>query len=157
MGAKKKSAGDAHCSAGRSWRLLRRAVAVGIVSVVLVQTGQLASAHTWYASVRSACAGSANKMRCYHELTRRRAGLHTLRPRHRLHRSARLKGDRIVACGELSHEPCGDSAFRAFYEGGYLPWPASWRGGGNPARGWATGWGAFLAPQHSQKPPGNNL
>src|ERR671919_105156 len=112
MGASKKSADDAHCVAGRSWRVLLRllrAVAVGIVAVVMVQSGQLASAHTWYAGVRSACAGSSHKMRCYHELTRRRAGLHTLRPRHRLRRTAGLKSDRIVACGELLHEPCGDS------------------------------------------------
>jgi uncharacterized protein YkwD len=88
-------------------------------------------------------------MRCYHNQTRRLGGLPALDPRHRLHLAADVKADRIVGCGQLSHEPCGDSPFRPFYQADYLPWSDSWLAGENLAWGWPTAWNAFHALMHS--------
>lgn len=129
-------------------RVAGRIVISAIVASLALASMQLASAHTWYSSVRKACADSPTKMRCYHQLTRRRAGLHALRPRHRLHRAALLKVDRIVACSRPLHTPCGDSFLRPFYQAGYLP-ARSWVAGENLAWGWHSRWGAFNGLMHS--------
>jgi uncharacterized protein YkwD len=72
----------------------------------------------------TATAGSATQlraMRCLISGVRRHAGLPGLRTNGTLTRAARLKGRRIAACGQFTHEPCGEpftAAFRA----------AGWRG-----------------------------
>jgi uncharacterized protein YkwD len=57
-----------------------------------------------------------NAMRCLVNATRHNAGLPTLAAHPKLARAARLKGQRIQACGTFSHTPCGapfTAAFRA--------------------------------------------
>jgi uncharacterized protein YkwD len=138
-------------------RRLAGAITAGIASLVVLVGAQLAPAHTWYAGVQRTCAGTNAKMRCYHERTRHRAGLHGLRWRRRLHQSAQLKSDRVAMCRQLSHWPCGDSMLRPFYRSGYLPWPRSWLVGENLAWGWRTAWDAFHALMHSASHRANIL
>jgi uncharacterized protein YkwD len=137
---------------GRSRLRTRLAVAAalaGVLCLVILANAQRAPAHGWYAGARTACAQSTSKMRCYHEQTRRLAGLSWLRSRTRLRGSAKLKSDRIVECQELSHWPCGDSVLRPFYGAAYLPWAPSWLAGENLAWGFPTAWDAFHALMHS--------
>jgi uncharacterized protein YkwD len=144
-------------SRGLNTKVLAGAVVAGIASLVVLLSAQRAPAHTWYAGVRTACAGSTAKMRCYHGLTRQRAGLHGLRWHRRLRRAAQLKSDRIIMCRQLSHRPCGDAFVRPFYRAGYLPWPRSWLVGENLAWSWRSAWGAFHALMHSSSHRANIL
>jgi uncharacterized protein YkwD len=131
-------------------RLASRFAAVAVMAAgFALQSAHPAAADEWYADARDACAARTYKMRCYHNVTRRLAGLSGLRRSTRLHRAAFVKSDRIVACGQLSHEPCGDSFLRPFYQTAYLPWSDAWRVGENLAWGWPTAWAAFNALMHS--------
>jgi uncharacterized protein YkwD len=138
-------------------RLAGFGVVVGIALTVALAGARGASAHAWYAGVRTACADSPTKMLCYHDVTRRRAGLQGFARERQLDLAAALKGDRIVRCKELSHHPCGDSLFRPFYQAGYLPWSDSWLVGENLAWGWPSAWDAFHALMHSESHRDNIL
>ena len=116
-----------------------------------------AEAHTWYSSVRVACADSTVRMRCYHNQTRRLAHLPTLARSAALNRSARSKAARIVRCRQHSHYPCGDPFLRSFYAAGYLPAPGAWLVGENLAWGWSGPWTAFAALMRSPEHRANIL
>jgi uncharacterized protein YkwD len=153
MGTNNQSAFGGRILRTRSLPRLRSASRFAAVAVMAagfaLQSADPASADEWYAGARDACAASMYKMRCYHEVTRRLAGLSGLRRSIRLHRAASVKNDRIVACGQLSHEPCGDSLLRPFYQTVYLPGSDAWRVGENLAWGWPTAWAAFNALMQS--------
>jgi uncharacterized protein YkwD len=87
----------------------------------------------------NATSGSATQlraMRCLIDGVRRHAGLPKLRANGTLSRAARLKGRRIAACGQFTHEPCGEPFTAAFRAAGWrrgtmgenLAWGTSWQG-----------------------------
>jgi uncharacterized protein YkwD len=136
---------------GTWWRRALLVTVVPVLAAVLVAAfaREQARADSWYSSARSTCARSSHKMLCYHNQTRRIAGLAALRRGWRLHHAARLKRIRIIRCGHPGHEPCGDSFVRPFYQAHYLPTTCRWLVGENLAWGWSTAWGAFDALMHS--------
>jgi uncharacterized protein YkwD len=130
--------------------LIRTAMlAAGLVLVEVALAPQQAQATSWYSAARTQCAGSARAMLCYHNHTRQIAGLRSLGSGWRLHNSARLKRRRIIRCGRITHQPCGDSWLRPFYQAHYLPTPCRWLVGENLAWNWATPWAAFSALMQS--------
>jgi uncharacterized protein YkwD len=112
-------------------------------ALVLLAGAQGASARESSATVRAACAGSDDKMLCYHRQVRQRAGLPPLRGSRVLARAALLKARRMLRCRRLTHEPCGDPFERPFKLAGYIPRYGSWIVGENLAWGWETPWHAF--------------
>jgi uncharacterized protein YkwD len=136
---------------GTLWRPIMRVAALPVLVAILVAgfAPQQARAHSWYSSVRSTCAQSSHKMLCYHNQTRRIAGLPALGGGWRLYYAAQLKRTRIIRCGRPSHEPCGDSLVRPFYQAHYLPTTCRWLVGENLAWGWSTAWAAFNALMQS--------
>ncbi|MDX6408314.1 MAG: hypothetical protein QOE13_1385 [Gaiellaceae bacterium] len=72
-------------------------------------------------------------MLCYHAYARRRLGLPALRVAGPLYRSAGLKLQWIVACGEFTHTPCGRPFVSAFSAENYTR--GNWRVGENLAWG----------------------
>lgn len=83
--------------------------------------------------------GSATEMRCLHNYARKQSGLVPLAPSPVLYKSATAKRDRIIACNEFSHHPCGDNfvappglswfgenlAYGYSIRGGFLAWLGS--------------------------------
>jgi uncharacterized protein YkwD len=75
-------------------------------------------------------------MHCLINGVRRHAGLPALRANGTLSRAARLKARRIAACGQFTHEPCGEPFTAAFRAAGWrrgtmgenLAWGTSWKG-----------------------------
>jgi uncharacterized protein YkwD len=105
---------------------------------------------TWYTGVRAGCAHSADKMLCYHNRTRRLAGLARLRTNGQLYRSARIKRDRIAECHEFEHRPCADPFMRIFMATGYVPEVGgSWLVGENLTLGFTDPWKTFDGLMHS--------
>jgi uncharacterized protein YkwD len=87
----------------------------------------------------TATAGSATQlraMRCLVNSVRRHAGVPALRSNRTLARAARLKGRRIGACGQFTHEPCGEPFTAAFRAAGWrgatmgenIAWGTDWKG-----------------------------
>ena len=74
-------------------------------------------------------------MRCLLDWARRERGLPALTMNETLSRSASLKGNEIVRCGDFSHTPCGTAFERTFRTAGY----------GGRMTGENLAWGASLA------------
>jgi uncharacterized protein YkwD len=138
-------------------RVIRTATLAAVMLVAIALVPQRAEATSWYSNARKQCAGSSRVMLCYHNQTRQMAGLSPLRPRWRLHASARTKRLRILQCGHVTHEPCGDSWVRPFYQVHYLPTACRWLVGENLAWGWTSPWAAFNALMQSSAHRANIL
>ena len=130
-------------------RLIRTATIAAAIVVTVALVPQQAQATSWYSNARKACAGSSHVMLCYHNQTRQMAGLPPLRLGWRLHTSAQAKRLRILQCGRVIHEPCGDPWVRPFYQAHYLPTPCRWLVGENLAWDWASTWAAFTGLMQS--------
>jgi len=139
----------AHRQMPRSTRLIRTTTIALVCMVAVALAPQRAQATSWYSNARKACAGSSHPMLCYHNQTRRMAGLSSLRLGWRLNASSHTKRMRILECGQATHEPCGDSWVRPFYQVHYLPTPCRWLVGENLAWGWTSPWAAFSALMQS--------
>jgi uncharacterized protein YkwD len=60
-------------------------------------------------------------MACLVAYARRRALVPAVRPDARLRLSASIKAQRVFACNDYSHTPCGDSPAVPFHQAHYLP------------------------------------
>jgi uncharacterized protein YkwD len=130
-------------------RLIRTVTLATVILVAVALVPQQAQATSWYSNARKQCAGSSHVMLCYHDQTRQMAGLPPLTLGWRLHTSAQMKRLRILGCGRVTHEPCGDPWVRPFYQAHYLPTPCRWLVGENLAWGWTSPWAAFTALMQS--------
>jgi uncharacterized protein YkwD len=135
-----------------SRRLLAAVAAAAVTSLGVLSSASAAAPHSWYAGVEAACASSPQKMLCYHNRTRRLAGLPALRVNAQLHRAAQLKRDRIAACRDFAHRPCGDRFMNVFWNAGYVGSGGSWLVGENLTLGYPDPWetfdGLMQSPHH---------
>ena len=127
----------------------RAAMLTAGLALALSIAPQQAQAGSWYSPARARCAGSSHPMLCYQNSARLIAGLGSLGNGWRLRHAAYDKRERIIACGHVTHEPCGDSWLRPFYQARYLPTSCRWLVGENLAWGWSTPWAAFRALMQS--------
>lgn len=58
-------------------------------------------------------------MRCLINYARKHRGLRPLPANRALARSAAIKAERVLACNDYAHRPCGDDLMRSFVRAGY--------------------------------------
>lgn len=99
---------------------MKRLLVVLLAAVTLLATASLAASDPINeVAPLSACPAKGSQLFCAHNYVRHLYAIARLHKNALLYTAAKLKAQRMVACGQFTHTPCGDSFTLVFQQAGY--------------------------------------